>query len=147
MRLFYFLILFTTLLTPHHLASQAAEPHPQTSCCEVTCPHCHYSCKFSVDIEEDAHHCYGVECKPICIPRVVWPWQRKKCCLNDGEPCDACTGDGCLLHSKPLYCSCVNNGACIRKVLVLKKYEFECKKCKYSWEAVPRCSPCGDCTE
>lgn len=74
-----------------------------------TCPSCSYKCKFEAKQGEVEKHCFNVEEKVICIPKVVFPWQ-KSCC----DPC-------------------ANNGACIKKVKVLKKKAYTCPACKYSW--------------
>ena len=90
------------------------------SSCEScsTCPSCRYMCKFEAKQGDAETHCYNVEEKVICIPKVVFPWQ-KSCC----DPC-------------------VNNGACIKKVKVLKKTKYTCPACKYSW--TPEKSGCNN---
>jgi hypothetical protein len=117
----------------------------------VQCPQCDHTCKFSVDTDKEAKHCYDSECEPICIPKVVFPWQKKKACCNSCNSCaggcDACAGTGCDGScgggSK---CCNYNNGACIRYVNKLKKYEYECEVCKYKWEAIRGCgNGCGSC--
>ena len=83
-----------------------------------TCPNCHaVCCRLKVENDEVDEHCWNVECKYICVPRVVFPWQ-KSCC----DPC-------------------VNNGACVKKIKVLKKEKYTCPTCKYSWTPVRKC--CG----
>ena len=83
------------------------------------CPNCDCSREAKmVDVEKS---CFEVETKTICIPRVVFPWQRKKA----GESCDSCDGNGCN--------SCVNNGAKMRCIRVIKKKKYTCPECKYSW--------------
>ncbi|MFC1759530.1 hypothetical protein ACFL2H_12315 [Planctomycetota bacterium] len=84
-------------------------------CCqEVCCP----ECQLKVDQVDIDKHCWKVECKKICVPRFVFPWQ-KTCC----DPC-------------------ANNGACTREVLVLKKHKYKCKGCEYSWTPT---DPTCDC--
>lgn len=87
------------------------------------CPKCHAACcKLEVEQVDEEKYCWKVECETICIPRVVFPWQ-KNCC----DPC-------------------VNNGAWTRKVNVLKKHEYTCPACKYSWTPVDRgCCGVGCC--
>lgn len=79
------------------------------------CPRCQATgCELKVEQVDEEKYCWKVECETICIPRVVFPWQ-KNCC----DPC-------------------VNNGAWTRKVNVLKKHEYTCPACKYSWTPVDR---------
>jgi hypothetical protein len=97
------------------------------------CPSCDCSLEAKmVDVEKS---CFEVETKTICIPRVVFPWQRKSACGS----CDSCDGNGCN--------SCVNNGAKTRCIRVIKKKKYTCPECKYSW--TPNASgPCdGACDE
>ncbi len=82
--------------------------------CQAKCPQCDHICQLNVETEKVKHSCWNVECVPICIPRVTFPWQ--KCC----EP------------------KCAK----LKYVRVLKKHEWECEHCKYSWSAV-----CGGCTD
>jgi len=85
------------------------------------CPSCDCSLEAKmVDVEKS---CFEVETKTICIPRVVFPWQRKKAFGS----CDSCDGRGCT--------TCVNNGAKTRCIRVLKKKRHTCPECKYSWTA------------
>ena len=91
-------------------------------CRTVKCPQCCHDCVFSAEKSKKTDSCYEVECKPICIPRVVFPWQKGCCsCGKDGGK------DGCCA---------VHNGAKKRSVRVLKKYEYECSHCKYQWTPV-----------
>jgi hypothetical protein len=93
----------------------------QTGSCK-RCPACDYQCKLNAEIVDEEKPCFDVESKVICIPRVVFPWQRKKCLS-----CGACDGLGCT--------HCVNNGARTRRISVLKNDSYKCPKCKYSWSA------------
>ncbi|NND96736.1 MAG: hypothetical protein HKN47_05335 [Pirellulaceae bacterium] len=103
----------------------------QTGCCH-RCPDCDYVCKFDAEQGETEKACFEVECKTICIPRVVFPWQMKNC-----KSCGACDGKGCS--------SCVNNGAKLRQIRVLKSKKYTCPECQYSWSAekVERCGGCA----
>ncbi len=109
-------MLATCLMT----ASQNANAGPglncldQTGCCN-RCPACDHYCDFSVDVVDEKKECFEVESKVICIPRVVFPWQR-----NCNTVC--------------------NNGARTRRVCVLKTKEYKCPKCEYTWEAKKK--PC-----
>lgn len=80
---------------------------------EVCCPQCHYVCKFSVEKEKVKKYCWQTECKPICIPKVTFPWQN----------------------------CCAPKCARVKHVSVLKKHEYECEKCKYKF--TPECLGCG----
>ncbi|MGB7328140.1 MAG: hypothetical protein WBD31_24910 [Rubripirellula sp.] len=97
--------------------------------CTKRCPACDHVCKFDakeVDVEKS---CFDVESKVICIPRVVFPWQKKDKCGS----CNSCDGTGCS--------SCINNGARTRRVCVLKTKKYKCPECEYSWSAEK--APCG----
>jgi hypothetical protein len=77
-------------------------------CCDDTgcseCAECP-NCKLKVEKAKVKKYCWEVECKPICVPKVRLPWQS--CC----EPLCA---EGRNIH-------------------VLKKVEYECEECKYTW--------------
>lgn len=88
--------------------------------CSVCCPVCDHVCKLDAEQVEAEIPCFEVESKVICIPRVVFPWQKKKC-----SDCDSCDGRGCT--------NCVHNGARVRRVCVLKTDKIKCPKCEYSW--------------
>ena len=90
------------------------EPDP---CCHA-CPQCHYVCKLEAKRSEEEKSCFEVEEKVVCIPRVVFPWQKKR------DPC-------------------AHNGARIRKICVLKTDSYKCPVCKYTWTAEKRlpCAP------
>lgn len=95
---------------------------PSHCCRFVKCPQCCHDCVFSAEKAKETKSCYDVECKPICIPKVTFPWQKGCCCCDkDGDK------DGCCA---------VHNGAKKRSVRVLKKYEYECPHCKYQWTPV-----------
>lgn len=99
---------------------------PKTHCGRfVHCPHCNHTCSLSIGKDKETKHCFDVECKPICIPRVTFPWQRSACCDQGGKgSCGDCGKSGC---------GGGHNGAKTKSVRVLKKYEYECPKCKYTW--------------
>ncbi|MCR9116900.1 MAG: hypothetical protein NXI22_08105 [bacterium] len=92
--------------------------------CHSHCPHCQEACYASVSVENEKKHCWNIECKTVCIPRVTFPWQQ---CQKDC--CDACP--------QPAKCGRV------RTVRVLVKHEYECPKCKYKW-SVPETNCCTD---
>jgi hypothetical protein len=97
--------------------------------CRVRCPNCCHECVFSAEKAKETKSCYDVECKEICIPRIVFPWQ--KCgCGKGGKGC----GDGksgCCSH---------HNGAKSKSVRVLVKYEYECSVCAYKWNPASKYS-------
>jgi hypothetical protein len=76
--------------------------------CHVECPRCHYYCKLEVEKEKEKNYCWDVECEPVCIPRVQFPWE----------------------------CGCPPKCAKVRQVRVLKKVEYECERCTYTWTPV-----------
>ncbi|WP_372724700.1 hypothetical protein [Novipirellula sp.] len=94
----------------HHLLDQ-------TGCC-TKCPACDHRCNFSVDVVDETKTCFEVESKVICIPRVVFPWQKGNC--------DAVC----------------NNGAKTRRICVLKTKDYKCPKCEYSWSAEKKATCC-----
>ncbi len=119
----------------------------------VTCPSCrHVCCQLNAEPVDEEKSCWKVECKDICVPRVVFPWQNphaKKShgllghlhggcdsCCSSG--CDSCCSDGCCGTNCCDACRC-NNGACVKTVKVLKKHKYTCPSCEYSW------TPVGDC--
>ena len=80
------------------------------------CPECeHTICVPTPVTEKVSRHCWGVDCKVICIPAIKWPWQS--CC-------------------EPPQCGRA------KTVKVLKKVELECQKCGYQWDV--KCVPCCD---
>lgn len=92
-------------------------------CCDsgcgghVTCPQCSSCCELKVEDGKEEKHCWKIECTEICVPKVVFPWQ-KSCC----DPC-------------------ANNGACVKTVKKLKKHTYECPVCEYKW--TPKKNTCG----
>jgi hypothetical protein len=98
--------------------------------CIVRCPNCCHECVFSANKEKVTKSCYDVVCKDICIPRIVFPWQKGCCsCAKGGKDGDGKDG-----------CCAIHNGAKTKSVRVLKKYEYECARCKYKWTPVPKYS-------
>ncbi|QEG43063.1 hypothetical protein [Roseimaritima ulvae] len=85
------------------------------------CPKCDNCCSLSVDQVDVEKHCWEIECKQICIPKIVFPWQKADCC---GQ--------------------CVENGARIKTIKVLKKHKYTCPECEYTWTpSAAGC--CGAC--
>lgn len=75
----------------------------------VCCPDCNNCfpeeyCRLKVEMGEREFTCFEVDYKTICVPKVTFPWQKRKCgsCGNLGGcdgACDgstaACDGGGC----------------------------------------------------
>ncbi|KAA1259721.1 hypothetical protein LF1_22580 [Rubripirellula obstinata] len=107
-------------------------------CCKkACCPKCSHecqTCKLEAELVDVEKKCFEVETKTICIPRVVFPWQKKQ------SSCHSCKGRGCT--------NCVHNGAKIRTVKVLKSKKYKCPECEYTWtpeEGSACCSSNGGC--
>ena len=81
--------------------------------CVVECPRCQYKCQLTVERKLDTNHCWDVEEKAICVPKITFPWQ-------------SCCAPKC---------------ARVLKVRVLKKVEYECERCYFQWKASRTC--CG----
>jgi hypothetical protein len=111
----------------HHSGVQLA---PAATCDSASSDSCCPQCQLEVDKSKIKEYCYDVQCKTICIPRITFPWQ-KGCENGCDAPCSCC----------PI----PPNGAKIKTVRVLKKFEYECEKCKYKW--TPECvsGSNGDC--
>jgi hypothetical protein len=122
-------ILAITALMGLSVAGYTALAEQKTSHCSgpwtIHCPRCH-CCVPSVDVEKIKEHCWEIECEPICIPHVTFPWERKHCSAPCGE-----------ISCPPA------KGAKVRNVRVLKLVEYECKVCKYTWK--PACLPPAGC--
>lgn len=101
--------------------------------CSMCCPACDHVCNLDAEQGEVERLCFDIEKKVICIPRVVFPWQKKKSCGS----CDACDGVGCS--------ACVHNGARTRTICVLKFDSYKCPKCKYTWSAEKKGCGSGCC--
>jgi hypothetical protein len=92
---------------------QAGPPH-----CEIRCPRCK-CCVSEVEIVKIKKPCWEVECEPVCIPRVTFPWELKD------------SGKGCgWFCCPPAKCGKV------RMVHVLKPQEYECQECQYKFTPV-----------
>ena len=104
----------------------------QTGC--ACCPVCDHVCKLDAEQVDEEKTCFKVESKAICIPRVVFPWQKSK--RSACASCNSCDGKGCT--------ACVHNGARVRKICVLKTEKYKCPACKYTWTAEKK-DTCGGC--
>lgn len=105
----------------------------QTGC--ACCPVCDHVCKLDAEQVDEEKTCFDVESKVICIPRVVFPWQKAK--RSACASCDSCDGKGCT--------ACVHNGARVRRICVLKTEKYECPACKYTWTAEKKDTCGGGC--
>ena len=105
--------------------------HKTTCCpqCDHACTTCHLEAEM-VDVDKK---CFEVETKLICIPRVVFPWQKKR---SSCHSCDACDGHGCS--------ACLHRGAKTRKIKVLKTKKYKCPECQYTWTPEEQTSSCCD---
>ncbi|MCA9173698.1 MAG: hypothetical protein KDB14_04355 [Planctomycetales bacterium] len=101
----------------------------------LRCPHCREVCHPKVSKEEVKKHCWDIDCKKVCVPRVTFPWQicKTQACCGCGDP--KCKG-GC---PQPARCGRV------RTIHVLKKIEYKCEHCKYTWEVDECKCQSGNC--
>jgi len=102
---------------------------------ERCCPKCNYTCEFSVTKDKEEKKCFEVDCKPICIPRVTFPWEKGHC--NHGDCCkgkDGGCGGGHGGDCCPARC------AKTKVVKVLEKHTYECSRCKCVWTPTSKCS-------
>jgi hypothetical protein len=105
----------------------------QVASADCCCPSCGEKvCRIEAKTETVTKKCYQVECKEICIPKIkfCWPWQRgAKSGCGDADCTDAdCTDGNCSSCSETARCGKV------KTVKVLKKVDYECKKCGYDWK-------------
>ena len=108
-----------------------------------SCPDCR--CKLTAEEVEVEKSCFEVECKTICVPKVVFPWQTGNGCFPFGkwgkksncDSGDSCDGRGCSSCT-----NCVNNGAFLRTVKVLKTKNYKCPECEYTWSADESATGC-----
>jgi len=115
-----------------------AEKHFSQTGCGHCCPACNYVCQLEAAIVDEDKKCFEIETEVICIPRVVFPWQRTSVLPGCGG-CTACVSVGCS--------ACVHNGAKTRKIKLLKSKTYSCPRCEYTWTAEEnRCGPqCHAC--
>lgn len=111
---------------------------------------CRKCCVATVEKEKIEKHCWKLEPKEICVPKVVLPWQEggsgltifnclKKCsksnCCGEIDCCDSCSGDSC----------CCMKPRCGKVITVcdLKKEKYEVEECVCKW-SIRRLPPCCD---
>ena len=115
-------ITVTATIQPTQCQAGFGHHGKSNDCC--VCPSCQHVCKLTAEKVDEEKTCFDVESKVICIPRVVFPWQKK---------CNPCA----------------NNGAKLRTVCVLTTDKYKCPKCEYTWKAEKRengcCCPNGSC--
>ena len=111
----------------------------------AVCPNCHNGCTFKAECGKEEKSCWEVECEEICIPCVVFPWQKWRARRHGQGACDSCTGGCDSCADSCGVCSSVNNGVRVKTVKKLKKKSYECPKCKYTWTP-SRCGN-GDCCD
>lgn len=107
----------------------------------LLCPRCTEPCYPTVTKGKETKHCWDVEQKVICIPRITWPWEAKaKSGHGKGHghaKSDAC-GCGAKGKGKGAHCpdaNCIQPKCGRTKVVnVLMKVPYECSVCKYSFE-------------
>ena len=123
MRCCFLILAVAFLLSALTPVTAMGAPCDGGSDCQTCCP----NCQLKISLEDVKKHCYEVECKTVCIPRVNFPWQVSKCKTGCCDGCCTCCPEPC-------------KGAKVKTVRVLKKYEYECKRCKYKW--TPQCCGC-----
>ena len=112
----FHLLAFTVLVVAAPLLTMAGDGKHGM----VHCPRCSEPCYATVTKGTETKHCWNVECKTICIPRVTFPWEThsKACGKSKGNGCDC---------PEPTKCGRT------KTVRVLVKHEYECSVCEYSW--------------
>jgi hypothetical protein len=115
---------------------------------DCSCPSCGEKvCRVEAKTKTVKKHCYKVECKEICIPKLkfCWPWQKgakASCgsasgeCTSDCTSSSACTDPGCADGNCKSCSTCQDAARCgkVKTVRVLKKVDYECKECGYEWK-------------
>ena len=104
-----------------------AGPGPGCPHCEIRCPRCK-CCVSEVEIVMVKKPCWEVECEPVCIPSVSFPWELPDCKKGCNWFC-----------CPPAKCGKV------RMVHVLKPQEYECQECHYKF--TPVCCECDRCAK
>ncbi len=136
-------------LTSLSFAGGGASCGDAPGCCDTPREACREACFATVETETVEKKCWDVECKKVCVPKVVcpwgeggsgltcfdWIWPRKK--DRGGCGCTACC-DSCRCEPKPR-CGKV---LCVRD---LKAVTYECEErvCKWEIRRLPAC--CDAC--
>ena len=134
MRFLLQVLVLAALLSSASMAQAGDGPKDKGHCgkgLRVRCPNCCHECIYTAEKAKETKSCYEVECKEICIPRIVFPWQKCGCGKGHkgGKGCG--DGKGGCGH---------NRGAKSKSVRVLVKYEYECSVCEYKWNPVSKYS-------
>lgn len=111
------------------------------------CDPCREACFATVESQTVEKKCWDVECKKVCVPKVVrpwgeggsgltcfdWLWSKKRAC-GCGESADCCEA-----------CRCATKPRCGRVICVrdLKAVTYECEEKVCKWE-MRRLPACGD---
>ncbi len=104
----------------------------------IWCPHCGEACYPTVTKGKETKVCFETECKPICIPKVRFPWEKD--CGKGAKGGKDIHGSGKCAHGKHGCARCPEVNCVTPKcgrtkyVNVLLKHEYECTVCKYSWD-------------
>lgn len=138
---------------------------PACGCCDGCCDGCRDCCVASVEKVKVEKHCWCIEKKKVCVPKVVCPWspggsgltcfdwlcKGKSSCCGDGccgDACgcgDECCGAGCC-GGKGCCKGCCLKPRCgkVKCVRDIRKETYECEECVCKWEIrrLPPC--CGD---
>jgi hypothetical protein len=103
------------------------------------CPKCsHKICTSCVEKTKEEHHCFNVECKEICVPKITLP------CWTDAIPFFKCKDKSCGCGDNCPTKECCDAPRCgyVKVVKVLKKHEYECDSCGYKWTISEPCTAC-----
>ena len=118
--------------TPQDVAATAVVGRSCTTggCGEGCCAACGKVCRLNVTTEKVTSSCFDVECRPVCIPPVTFPWQT--------SPCDHAKCAGAV--TGPLH-----RFGRIRYVNVLMEREYEAgERCVCNWKMEDACPPLPD---
>lgn len=116
MRQLGLIIAFSVAMLAGGVAASAGDGH-------VKCSKCDHVCEMTIDHSPKKKTCWRIEYKPICVPKVTFPWQKGCGCGKSGKGGKGCSGcNGC---------------AKVKYVKVLVKDEYECPSCKCKFTPVP----------
>lgn len=118
--------------TPQDLAAIAVVGRSGTTgaCGEDCCSAGGKVCRFTVTTEKVMSSCFDVECQPVCIPPVTFPWQT--------SPCDRAKCGGAA--TGPMH-----RFGRIRYVNVLMEREYEAgERCVCDWKVGNACTSLPD---